>query len=464
MNRAEEEGMRQLRDLLPDDYVVIGNFEMQLPRRRNSMEFDAVVIGPYGVWAVEIKGWSGEVRGDMSRWQLEWGRVECPFVRTEPKAKALRDLLARRAASWPAALYCEAVVLLVGRKLDVQVHPAHQARVLTSAPELVAFFVSQAQAQHERGEQPLVDEALREEILSELVPNARSRQVPRVLSDYEILAELDRPQSAYREFVGRHLLLRTRSRVRIKSYALDALATSREREVAYRRALRDMEALSALEDNPYVARAYEMFRDMEDEQIFYVVSEWVGPQTLREAMDLQRVGGGRGPWMPWSLGHHLLQAVSFMHEREIVHRDLHPGAIYVTSPSSAVPLKVADFDFARVAQLESIAEGITDIGTEGYVAPELWREPSEGTTHDQRVDIFSVGVILYELLTGRRLYESALAILRHEQVWQRQRAWLPCDASRAVFDRLLAYEASARATTLDEALRFFEGRLSEACG
>ena len=91
VNRAEVEGLRQLRDRLPENYIVIGNFELDLQQRRNTLEFDVVVIGDWGVYAVEIKGWSGKIRGDTRRWTLQWGKVENPFIRAETKAKALRD-------------------------------------------------------------------------------------------------------------------------------------------------------------------------------------------------------------------------------------------------------------------------------------------------------------------------------------------------------------------------------------
>ena len=94
-NRSEADSIRALRDLLPEHYVVIGNFELQLPNRTNTFEYDAVVIGEYGLYAVEVKGWSGEIRGDLRRWYLDWGRVQNPLILTERKAKALRSFVSR---------------------------------------------------------------------------------------------------------------------------------------------------------------------------------------------------------------------------------------------------------------------------------------------------------------------------------------------------------------------------------
>src|SRR5690554_3765151 len=95
VNESEREGIRQLRDDLPDHYTVIGNFDLQLPRRTNTLEYDAVVVGEWGVYAVEIRGWDGPIYGDIRRWELDWGRVQNPFIMIEAKAKALRDMLVR---------------------------------------------------------------------------------------------------------------------------------------------------------------------------------------------------------------------------------------------------------------------------------------------------------------------------------------------------------------------------------
>lgn len=445
--------MRLLRDVLPDHYVVIGNFELQPPRRKNTLEYDAVVIGDRGVFAVEIKGWGGKITGDIRRWQLPWGRVENPLIRTETKAKALRDYLVRRCALWPDDLYCESLVLLMGRKLKLNIEDPRANRLLTEAT-LKAFFTWHASDQG-----VLIDETLRDQILQNIAPVARQPKQSMVLRDYEIMAELERPHGRYREFIGRHNFLKTRKRVRIKSYELDPLMPKAQRDLEMRRVIRDLEALGNMEDSPYVARPYDVIRDMEDADILYLVSDWVGTQTLAEFMEANTLGID-DPEL-WSIGLHLLRAVSYIHEQSVVHRDLHPGVIFMTKDADEVPLKIADFDFARIARMDSIADDMLTIGTEGYVAPELWLADDE---YDERVDIFSVGAILFELMSGVPLYDSELALLRQEEIWDRRKALVPDDALRACLHDLLSYDPNARATNLEQAQAFFSERLEALLG
>ncbi len=454
INKSEKKGMRQLRDQLPDHYNVIGNFDLQLPRRKNTLEYDAVIVGEWGLYAVEMRGWGGVIEGDIRRWELEWGRVENPFIRIERKAKALRDLVVRSVDQFPDELFCEAVVFLTGDDPDVRVEDERNRRLLVPG-QLYDFFVDE-QRLYERGPGPLIDADVREMITEAIIPLASPRSPLPVIQNFEVESELPAKHMPYREYIGRHKLLQSRGKVRIKAYSMDPLLDPKGQEVEFRRALRDMEALVKLEDNPYVARPYEMIQDQEDELTFYLVSEWVNSMTLRDyvkRIDYEQMDAEQHAEI-LRICMHLLNAVSFMHSRNIVHRNLHPGVVYMTNSKSSVPLKIADFDYARVANLKSIAGHISDLGTEGYAAPELWKEDD----YDHRIDLFSVGVILFELLSGRFLYRNLPEMLRHEEVWATKRNIIEDEEIREVLDLLVSTDPCERTTGLEGALRVFEAR------
>jgi serine/threonine protein kinase len=451
INESERKGIRQLRDTLPDHYVVIGNFDLQLPRRKNTLEYDAVVVGEWGLYAVEIRGWDGEITGDIRRWELEWGRVENPFIRIERKAKALRDLLVRSVKEFPDEVFCEAVVFLTGDNVDVRVADERNRRLLLPG-NLYEFFVDRDRLV-ERGPGPLLDEATRREIVDAIIPLAEARSPLPVVTNYEIESELPAESAPYREFIGRHKLLQTRGKVRIKTYSMDPLLPQRKQELEYLRVLRDMEALIELEDNPYVARPHDLIQDKEDELTFYLVSEWVSETTLHDHYK-QSLGRELDGWERQeasSFAKHLLRAVSFMHERDIVHRNLNPSVIYLTHSRAPVPLKIADFDYARVASLTSIAGQISDLGAEGYAAPELWKEDG----YDHCVDLFSVGVIIFELFARCYLYEELPEMLRHEELWEHKRTLIDDPELRGVLDKLLAIDPDRRPDGFEEALDLF---------
>ena len=107
----------------------------------------------------------------------------------------------------------------------------------------------------------------------------------------------------------------------------------------------------------------------------------------------------------------LCDAVSAAHARGIVHRDIKPGNVMITAEGR---VKVLDFGLAKLREDETAAEPITGpvgeqitrplqvIGTVEYMSP----EQAEGRPVDHRTDIFSLGVVLYEMATGRRPFEG----------------------------------------------------------
>jgi serine/threonine protein kinase len=119
----------------------------------------------------------------------------------------------------------------------------------------------------------------------------------------------------------------------------------------------------------------------------YLVMEWIEGQSLHDLIHK----GSLSLRKATNLAMQLCEALSFAHEHQIIHRDIKPGNIMV---NDADHVKVADFGLARPNTGE--AEEENPFGTPDYAAPEI----CGGSVVDHRVDIFAVGVVLYEMLTG----------------------------------------------------------------
>jgi serine/threonine protein kinase/tetratricopeptide (TPR) repeat protein len=134
----------------------------------------------------------------------------------------------------------------------------------------------------------------------------------------------------------------------------------------------------------------------------FIVTELLAGESLRDAISR----GGLTTRKTLEYGARICEGLAAAHERGIVHRDLKPGNVFITSDGH---VKILDFGLARLVQPEAsegeasgaVTEATTTspgtvIGTVGYMAPEQIR----GQPTDHRSDVFSLGVVLYEMLTG----------------------------------------------------------------
>jgi TolB-like protein/predicted Ser/Thr protein kinase len=168
-------------------------------------------------------------------------------------------------------------------------------------------------------------------------------------------------------------------------------------DAARRRFRREAEALSRL-NHAHIATVHDF--DSCD-GIDFLVMEYVPGQTLSE-----RIAAGPLPEKEMvALGAGVAAALEEAHERGVVHRDLKPANIIVT-PKGRV--KVLDFGLAQLSGTAADVEQTTtrsDSGFEGtlpYMAPEQVR----GESIDARTDIYALGVVLYEMATGRRPFDD----------------------------------------------------------
>ena len=200
--------------------------------------------------------------------------------------------------------------------------------------------------------------------------------------------------------------------------------------------------------HPNIVGVYEYG---EDDKVTFIAMEYVEGAGLREYLN-RRASFDFGQLV--ALMEQLLDALEFAHAQGVVHRDIKPSNLIVTSQGR---LKVADFGIARVDTSNLTMLGVT-MGTPPYMSPEQCR----GLEVDHRSDLFSTGVVLYELLTGERPFganlDSVTYKICHEEPpppSTRSALKLPVEVDRLIA-RALAKEPAARfqdARAFHDALR-----------
>jgi tRNA A-37 threonylcarbamoyl transferase component Bud32 len=174
--------------------------------------------------------------------------------------------------------------------------------------------------------------------------------------------------------------------------ALKILAPERVRDPAFaERFGREARTLARL-SHPHIVGVHEFG---EADGLFYLVMEYVDGASLREVMQAGRLTPGEA----LALVPQICAALQFAHDTGVVHRDIKPGNILL---DRAGRVKIADFGLAKLLEPDR-ADGVSltasgaVMGTPAYMAPEQIERPLDV---DHRADIYAVGVVFYEMLTG----------------------------------------------------------------
>ena len=176
--------------------------------------------------------------------------------------------------------------------------------------------------------------------------------------------------------------------------AVKILKEELAQDAEFRRRFHDESQAVAMLSHPNIMAVYDVSHSAE---LDYIVMELLDGITLKQYM--QRKGGK----LAWREALHfitqIMKALSHAHSRGIIHRDIKPHNIMVLRDGS---LKVADFGIARLTSAAQATLTQEALGSVHYISPEQAR----GSHIDARSDIYSAGVVLYEMITGRLPYEG----------------------------------------------------------
>jgi serine/threonine protein kinase len=227
-------------------------------------------------------------------------------------------------------------------------------------------------------------------------------------------------------------------RVAVKTISLNVVADAETRA----RFFREAQAAGQL-SHPNLITIHDIG---ESENTPYIVMEYLEGMDLSHAIQKERLSYDR----KMQIMVDVCEGLAFAHVHDIVHRDIKPANIFLTNQGR---VKILDFGLAR-GSLSDVTRTGKLVGTPNYMAPEQIR----GDDIDHRADIFSTGVVFYELLSGRKAFEGDSIATTMYKVLETQPQpvhlideQLPASLSE-IIDRSLAKDRSARFQTSTEML------------
>jgi eukaryotic-like serine/threonine-protein kinase len=159
-------------------------------------------------------------------------------------------------------------------------------------------------------------------------------------------------------------------------------------------------------DHPNIAQVYDFeIAERAGQPIYYMVMKYIPGKSLRALMEDDAHSGERLTLTEVSnVMSGVCNALQYAHQRGMVHRDVTPGNILFDEQGRAV---LADFGIARIVASQRVTQSGMTSGTPLYMPP----EQGLGEAGDHRSDLYSLGVILYEMLSGKPPFDAESAVV-----------------------------------------------------
>jgi len=379
---------------------LLTNLEIFDPQTNRYFETDLVIISRFGIYIVELKHWSGKVEIRANSWLQNNS-----FYKPDPhkangfKAKLLKGVCDRRFPQFPV-VYFESVVVLTNP--DVQAVGASSAKTTSNNPtfDSIDRFIEYLKNQRTTKAALLTDLQCRG--LADYVRKLHTAAPPRdfLFPGYEIVERLYQ-QTDRAEVVAKRTDIRHRRLSRLRIFFSPTDKDEAEKRRAHERATATLNAVAKIGDHPNVLKVWSIPNENN-----YVVegSDWSETGTLEDLLERE---GALTIERATKIAAGLARGLHAAHQQCVIHRAVSPENVLMVDDTP----KLMNFDLSF--QLEedrvTVIPDTAKLKRVPYIAPEIY---SGGAGPESTADLFSVGVILYEMLTGKPPFKCSTDLER----------------------------------------------------
>lgn len=396
-NESERQAIGFLRDHLPDSWLIFHNFEMR--QGEEVFEIDIAILAPHAVYLVDVKGTRGNIDVYGSKWYPE-GRQPffSPLAKLRSHAKIMATII-RESNTGLIELrkaHVHAAVLLTADDAAVFDQGGIDSPDVTDFKHCLKYFRDQSRIPDNR-----LDNITRfhSQIAKAITGNAKPKSAALVFRDWQVEERLG-GTDRYTEYRAKHNLLgKSGGNARLRVYQADPYQDETARKEEFKKISNAYRAVAHMPTHANVLAVKDLFVSDDEDKVVLVTEDLPG-QALR--LHINKASLALTFDQKLQVMRDVLSALDHAHRHEVIHRNLTPDAILVTKGGQA---RVTGFDFARVgkSRTSTIANQIIDDLETSYQAPECFKDPTQASIAS---DLYAIGLIFYELLTGELPFEN----------------------------------------------------------
>jgi len=408
MKEHEYEAIRRFGDLVPEEnFMILCGINAKKENSNVNREIDVLLVCPMGIFILEMKNYYGKVIhpisiNDRNIYSVSFNGTEIkaknPIHIADEQSKIIGDYISKNhknikdlklrnmLANNTMRVY--GTVFFTDETLDFTVNENEKLFIYTPL-NIKDLWEKDFKVKILNERQ--INEIINIFGVGEGVIHNTFKQGDKI-QNYEIIS-LIKDDKLYKSYKARDI--DTDEIVFIKSVKINLVDEERNKQLVEELGKRDKKTGAKLKRNPYVLSYLATFQQ---DNYLFTLSEWEEHITLKEYIEKDLITGKEK-----FIISQVVDAIDNIHSKTIYHRDINDENIIILEDES---IKLINFDYAKLADNQTIGELIFKESSDRYKAPEVYGIYDENKSLQENLDYYSLGVMLYKIFTKNYPYST----------------------------------------------------------